>query len=220
MARTRSPNFAEQREAILEKAAMLFARLGFHATSMAMLAKACGVSKALLYHYYRDKEQILFDVADAHVERLLTIVRTVLAEPLPEERDAAERALTTLIAQFLDEYADAQHRHIVLVQDVKHLPGEMAETIREKQRLVVHGFERLIARLVPPDTPQVTRSALTMTLFGMINWTFTWLRPDGPLSHRDLAPLVTELFLRGLPAAAAHPEVKNRFPPPPPGESL
>ncbi|WP_217125780.1 TetR/AcrR family transcriptional regulator [Hydrogenophilus thiooxidans] len=205
MARTRSPNFEEQREAILEKAAMLFARMGFHAASMATLAKACGVSKALLYHYYRDKEHILFDVADAHVERLCAIVRETLAkQPLTTPQEA-EAALALLITAFLDEYAHAQHRHIVLVQDVKHLPPELAATIRAKQRQVVRGFERVIAALAPRDTPPHIVSALTMTLFGMINWTFTWLRPDGPLTHRDLAPLVTALFLRGLSAAAALP---------------
>lgn len=201
MARTRSPNFEEQREAILEKAAMLFARMGFHAASMATLAKACGVSKALLYHYYRDKEHILFDVADAHVERLCTLVRETLANRSLSTPQEAEAALAALITAFLDEYAHAQHRHIVLVQDVKHLPTELAEVIRTKQRQVVHGFERVIAALVPHDTSPTTVSALTMTLFGMINWTFTWLRPDGPLTHRDLAPLVIELFLRGVPAA-------------------
>jgi hypothetical protein len=37
-------------------------------------------------------------------------------------------------------------------------------------------------------------------LFGMMNWTFTWLRAGGTLSHADLAPFVTGLFLRGLNA--------------------
>ena len=41
---------------------------------------------------------------------------------------------------------------------------------------------------------------LTMLLFGMINWTFTWLRPDGDLSHAALAALVSDLFFGGLGA--------------------
>lgn len=203
MARTRSPNFAEQRDAILDKAAMLFARRGFHAASMAMLAEACGVSKALLYHYYRDKESILFDVANSHVERLVAIIQAVLNDYLLTDQAAAEAALRQAVEQFLAEYSQAQHRHIVLVQDVKHLPPALAEQIRAKQRLVVHGVERIVAALLLPDTPHPLVAALTMTLFGMINWTFTWLRPNGPLTHRELAPLVAALFLGGIPAARA-----------------
>ena len=41
-----------------------------------------------------------------------------------------------------------------------------------------------------------------MLLFGMINWTFTWLKPDGALTHADLAPMVVQLFFGGLPAVA------------------
>jgi hypothetical protein len=41
---------------------------------------------------------------------------------------------------------------------------------------------------------------LTMLLFGMINWMFTWLKPDGPISHADMAPVVADLFFGGLQA--------------------
>jgi TetR/AcrR family transcriptional regulator len=39
-----------------------------------------------------------------------------------------------------------------------------------------------------------------MLLMGMINWMFTWLRPDGKLDHDSVAPIVADLFLGGLPA--------------------
>ena len=41
---------------------------------------------------------------------------------------------------------------------------------------------------------------LTMLLFGMINWMFTWMRPDGRLDYDAMAPIVADLFLGGLPA--------------------
>jgi hypothetical protein len=41
---------------------------------------------------------------------------------------------------------------------------------------------------------------MTMLLFGMINWMFTWLKPGGVLDHATLAPMVADLFLGGLPA--------------------
>ena len=62
MARGRSPGYDDQREMILGHAAQLFANRGYSATSMNQVAEACGFSKALLYHYYRDKVELLFDV--------------------------------------------------------------------------------------------------------------------------------------------------------------
>ena len=39
-----------------------------------------------------------------------------------------------------------------------------------------------------------------MLLFGMINWMFTWMKPEGALDHAAIAPIVADLFLGGLPA--------------------
>ena len=59
-----------------------------------------------------------------------------------------------------------------------------------------------------------------MLLFGMINWTFTWLKPGGPMTHADLAPMVVQLFLGGLPAVAAPSKSRRRGVPQPMGAAL
>jgi TetR/AcrR family transcriptional regulator len=47
-----------------------------------------------------------------------------------------------------------------------------------------------------------------MLLFGMVNWMFTWMKPHGALSYEDMAPVVADLFLGGLPAVQA-PQLTN-----------
>ena len=54
MGRGRHAGYDGQREMILAHAAALFARGGYPGTSMNQVAQACGLSKATLYHYYRD----------------------------------------------------------------------------------------------------------------------------------------------------------------------
>lgn len=199
MARGRAATFDQQRGAILDAAAKLFAAQGFRGASMAQLAQACGVSKPLLYHYYRDKEHLLSDIAQSHVDRLLAIVEAVAAEPL-----APEARLRALIARFMAEYQHAQDRHMVLVQDVKFLGPEARARIVRGQRAVVDAFAEAIAAVGPRRTGRVLRVPLAMVLFGMINWSFTWLDAAGPLSYADMADLAADIFLHGvLPADAA-----------------
>ena len=96
MARGRAAGYDGQRELILRCAAELFARRGYHAASMNQLAAAAGLSKATLYHYYRDKDALLVHIADAHVSRLLSLVREVRAlglEPQPQLRELVRRIL-------------------------------------------------------------------------------------------------------------------------------
>ena len=195
MARGRAPGYDDQRELILARAAQLFARRGYSATSMNELAQACGVSKATLYHYYRDKYAMLVSIAEGHVQRLRSLVGDVEAE-----KHAPEQRLRELIRRIVEEYADAQHAHRVLTDDVKFLDEADRERVLGVEREVVAGFARAVVALRPDLKKAHLAKPLTMLLFGMINWMFTWLKPDGTLAHADIAPIVADLFLGGLPA--------------------
>ncbi|NMG67536.1 TetR family transcriptional regulator [Azoarcus indigens] len=208
MARGKSATFEQQRGAILAEAARLFAEKGFHNASMAELAKACGVSKPLLYHYYRDKEHILFDIADSYMDQLQAIVVDVEGEGR-----AAEPHLAELVMRFMKEYEHSQSQHVVLVQDVKFLQAEQSRQVVEKQRRVVAAFADAIERVEPGLKRRRLDKPVAMILFGMINWTFTWLHADGRFTYADMAPVVTAILLNGvkgllatetLRAASAH----------------
>ena len=195
MARTRAAGYDDQAAAILARAAELFARRGYSATSMNDVAAACDVGKATLYHYHRQKSTLLARIALAHVERLQQVVAAVQARRL-----APDAELRALIEAFMAVYAGAQHEHRVLTEDVKFLGDEERTAVQAAQKRVVAAFADTIGRVRPVLAPRAT--PLAMLLFGMINWTFTWLRPGGALTHEDLAPMVVQLFFGGLPAVA------------------
>ncbi|MCU0765069.1 MAG: TetR/AcrR family transcriptional regulator [Burkholderiaceae bacterium] len=195
MSRTRSASFEQHRDAIRAQAARLFARHGYPVTPIAELARSCGVSKALLYHYYRDKEQLLFDIADRYLDGLLAIVATVEAQPQP-----APARLRQLIERFMGAYEDAAVYHRVLVQDVKYLRTAHRNQVNAKQRRVVQAFADAVAAAAPQLAGSALLKPVTMTLFGMINWTFTWLKDKGPVGYADMAPVVADLFLDGVGA--------------------
>ena len=197
MARTRSATYDDQRDAILSRAAALFADQGYTATSMNDIAAACGVSKAGLYHYWRDKRELLFQITAGHVARLEQFVAEVVAET----RDAdAEARLRALILRFVREYASALNEHRVLTEDVRFLEPDERAQVQEPQRRVVAAFADAIAAVRPNLARNELDRPLAMLLFGMINWMFTWLRPDGSLNHEQMAPLVADLFFGGLAA--------------------
>ena len=195
MGRGRSPGYADQRDMILNQAAALFARRGYPATSMNEVAEACGLSKPTLYHSFKDKYNLLVHIADGHVSRLQALVEEVQAQNLPPEP-----RLRMLIQRFVEEYASAQHAHRVLTEDVKFLLPEDSERVLGKERAVVAAFADALAQMRPDTEAAGLTKALTMLLFGMINWMFTWLRPDGELNYEAMAPIVADLFFGGVPA--------------------
>lgn len=197
MARTKAPDFEAQREQILDLAAAAFAASSYPSTSMADLAAACGTSKARLYHYYESKEAILFDLLDRYTHRLMLIVTEVEAESERHGRSDRE-SFGHLLRAFLTEYETSQTRHIALINDVKFLAEEQRDLILKRERDVVAAFSRQLRLAFPERVTRENQTALTMTVFGMINWTFTWLKPGGKLSYAQFAEMVIDLLEGGL----------------------
>jgi AcrR family transcriptional regulator len=198
MARPRAATFDDTREQILAAAAQLFATRGYTATTMNGLAAASGVSKATLYHYVRDKHEVLAMIATGHVATLEALVHDVGAQRLPPEQHLRE-----LIRRFMQAYAGAQHRHRVLTEDVRFLDEAQRRAVLDGQRRVVAAFADAVAVLRPDLAAARLQRPLAMLLFGMINWTFTWLREGGELTHERLGSIVAQLFFGGLPAVTA-----------------
>jgi AcrR family transcriptional regulator len=200
MARGRSLGYDEQCRSILLHAAQLFAEKGYAGTAMSEVAEACGMSKPLLYHYFRDKYALLVQIAEGHVTRLEAVVDDVW-------RQAAEppARLERLIRRFVAEYAGAQHAHRVLTGDVRYLNDDDRERILAGERRVVAGFARAIRELRPEVDQARLATPLSMLLFGMINWMFTWLKPDGELTYEAMAPIVADLFFGGIQAVRLPP---------------
>ncbi|MBK6869154.1 MAG: TetR family transcriptional regulator [Burkholderiales bacterium] len=197
MARPISASHHLRRDEILNVAAACFARQSYPATSMNDIAAACGTSKARLYHYYESKEALLFDLLDGYTQKLLVIISQVQAAA--QRRALDERAtLHELIRAFLREYETSATRHAALLGSTQFLREEQREIILDRERDVVSAVTRFLRRAYPDRLDQRNQTALAMTLFGMINWTFTWLRPDGLLSYADFAEEVIALLERGL----------------------
>ncbi len=194
MSRTRAANFDDQQAMILAHAAQLFAQRGYMATSMNQVAEACGLSKATLYHYHRDKYGLLVSIAEGHVTRLHELVVDVMAQKLkPDAR------LRELIRRIVSEYADAQNAHRVLTEDVKFLELSDRERVLNREREVVAGFARAVTDAYPQAGAANLSKPLSMLLFGMINWLFTWMKPGGDLTHEAMADIVADLFSGGVP---------------------
>jgi AcrR family transcriptional regulator len=192
VARVRAAEYDERRDAILDRAAELFAARGFARTSMNAISDACGASKALLYHYYDGKDALLFDILDSHIRFLLETVEEIAArEPDPEKR------LYDLVVGLMQGYADADAKHKVLLNEMQSLAPEKRETIRRMERRIVAVFAEAIAQINPAISSPELLKPITMSLLGMLNWHYTWFKPGGRLTREAYARLTADLFLNG-----------------------
>ena len=197
MARPRSAGYDHQRDLILHNAVEAFSRIGYPSASMAQLAQSCGTSKAGLYHYFESKEALLFEALDRHTASLLALIEEARTEAAPGPGRWA-----ALVRKLMPEYRRSRAFHAALINDVKFLPPAQHQHIVAQQRAVVEAVARTLEEAFPERVNEGNRKPVAMALLGMINFTFAWLRPDGPMSYEEFGELALELSLRGLSGGA------------------
>ena len=200
MARTQAADYEQRREAIVVRAARLFAKRGFANTSVADLAAACETSKSLMYHYYPSKEDILYAVMASHIDQLVQDVADA-TEAAPD----AEGRLRALVHSFMGHYVGAADRQKVLLNELDSLPADKRASIVAKQRTIIGAVTELLTALDPSLKSDPARARVqAMLLFGMINWTHTWFNPSGPTSAAEIADMALRLVLQrpGKPQAS------------------
>ena len=199
MARTRANDYDKKRLGILSQSASLFAQHGFTGTSITMIAEACGVSKALMYHYYNSKDDVLFDLLADHLNHLIAAV-----EAASESASDGKERLFAICTALLEAYRGADAEHQVQISSLKLLPQAQQSVLKELERQLVVIFSNAIAATLPTvaDRPDVLKP-LTMSLFGMLNWHYLWFRDGKGMTREAYARMAAGLVLAGAEDAIA-----------------
>jgi AcrR family transcriptional regulator len=197
MARTRANDYDQKRLGILSRSAKLFAEHGYTGTSITMIADACGVSKALMYHYYSSKDAVLFDLLADHLQHLVTVI-----EAAARSEGDGEQRLFAISAALLEAYRGADAEHQVQISSLKLLPTEQQDTLKALERRMVAVVSEVLAEAIPEAAakPQLLKP-LTMSLFGMLNWHYLWFREGKGISRETYAKMVTALVVAGADQA-------------------
>ena len=192
MPRVRSDDYETKSQAIMDCAAALFAKEGYPSAKMQDIAKACGATKSMLYHYYPTKDDLLYAMLLEHLERVLAGIEEALATPgTPKER------LRAMVEVYTQKSAQSRRRHIIAMQDVKYLPRPRQVPLIALQRQLTERVAQLL-REVNPGLPEHVYKPYTMMLLGMMNWADTWYKPSGPMKPQELCDRLSRLFLRGF----------------------
>lgn len=176
-----------RRDEILEIAATLFARRGYHGVSVAELGKACGMSGPALYKHFASKESVLAEMLVGTSDELLQVGRSRARGLEPAE------ALASLVDWHI-EFA-LRHRAIIVVQDRdwSSLPDDAREQVRSLQRRYVELWAGRL-RAAHPALRPIEARARVHAAFGLLNSTpHSALLPD-----EAMRATLREMALRAL----------------------
>jgi len=194
------PTYDHRRDHLLSTAARTFAAHGFASSSMRDLARASSMSLAGMYYYVESKDDLLFQIQKACFEQVTAgATGAVSREPDPEKRVAA--FVHHHITFFTTHMAEMK----VLAHEAESLSGDMLEGIRRLKRHYVDMLVTLLAAVDGQSDGRARRHIAAYTLFGMMNWIYTWYDPAGPVGADELAETMTRLFLNGYQVEVSAP---------------
>lgn len=171
----------------------LFARHGYAAVSMRQIAGAVGVQAGALYNYTRDKQSLLFDLMQNHMEDLLAALD---AEPPEFDPLIRLRAFTRFHIRFHLERQDAV---FIAYMELRNLEPDNFETIEALRRSYEDRLEAILRDGVDAGvfTAADTKVA-TLALIGMLNGINTWYRAEGRLTLEQVEQIYWDMVRRAV----------------------
>jgi AcrR family transcriptional regulator len=189
-----SAQFDSNLDRILRRAAEVFCARGYHRASIRDISRATRVSLAGLYYYFSSKDELLFLIQRHAFETILKQARTGLA-PLaePEER------LRTLVSLHLTYFIQHPHEMKVLTHEESALGAKWRREIHALKKNYYQLCWDVVEELRRSRKLKVMNTRLAvLSLFGMMNWIYTWYNPKVDPGAEMMAGEMAGLFLHGL----------------------
>lgn len=202
--------YDEKLQSILRTSARIFADKGYHQASIRDIARATGVSLSGLYYYFDSKEELLFLIQDHAFGTLIGNLERLL-----EDVSDPRRRIRVLIENHLRYFVGNMGEMKVLSHEGDSLQGNFRSRINARKRHLNELAMEILAELRPGA--DFERRVAAFSLFGMMNWLYTWYRPGRDVPVERLAEEMSRLFLGGYLQEAGAVPVEAREAPP--GES-
>ena len=181
-----------RREQLLDVALAVFARNGYHDTSMNDIADAAGVTKPVLYQHFDSKRELYQALLDEVGSRLLTAIVTA-AGSARDGREQTERGFQAYFRWVAEDH-DA---FMLLYGGGTRRDDEFANAVRR----VTAGAAEAIAPLIAVDIDAEHRLTLAHALVGLAEGASRRLVERGDRFDPDqIARQVSDLAWAGLRA--------------------
>jgi len=191
---TSTRHYDEKLQQILKTSAKIFATKGFHRTSIRDIARATGMSLAGLYYYFRTKEELLYLIQE---RCFLTLLQKWEGGNAPHT-DVRSR-ICLFAENHLGFFLHNMYEMKVMAREDESLTGEFQEKILILKRRYVKILMDLIKELQSQESgPGFDLRTATFSLFGMMNWVYTWYNPKRDRSLSELLDQMLRIYFLGL----------------------
>lgn len=186
--------FDEKFNHICKTSSQLIHQKGFANTTMRDIAKATGMSLGGLYHYFDNKEDLLFKILKNYMDLTLSGLEEGLTS-LSSPRAQIAFLLQRHIHIYVGHYYEAK----CLLHEREYLSGRRLMAIKKKERHYFEICRKVMVRLSHEAKCRwIHPNVLTFSFFALVNWIYQWYDPGGSVSPSALTKQLTTFLFQGV----------------------
>ena len=195
IARRKQPELHQRRtEQIVTTSAYLIQEKGFHGATLQKVAEELDVTKAALYYYVKDKEDLLFRIHLHTLELALASVEAII-----QSEQSPANKVRALIDNQVRLITSRPELFTVYFNEKAHLSADHAEAVTNLERQIVQRMVVVLRQGMASGAFQnMDPTVAAFALLGASSWVYRWYRPDGRLSVDEVSHFLQTMVLNGL----------------------
>jgi AcrR family transcriptional regulator len=197
MATAQSKPRPSRKQGILDIFAEMVAERGYDSVSIRDVAEYLDISKGTVIHHYGSKDKLLEEVHSRYMKRRLAEIRLILPQ-----LDTPTEQLAGMVLQNLFSMRDDHDATVAFAREIVRFASDpiMVE-VREMRREYTNIMRDILARgMESGDFRREDSHILALQIFGMTNWSWTWLRTEGTWKVEDLGASFVRTIVSGIRA--------------------
>jgi AcrR family transcriptional regulator len=179
--------------AIGKIAAELFNDKGYLQTSMDDIANGAEMSKGGVYHYFSNKDEILYFILNNYMDLLLENLEKDL-----KKIDGNYSKIQFITSRHIALYTRYLNEGKTLLHETPLLPKKYYKIIAEKEKKYYRIIANILSDFFDGHIEKGKLTVLTFTLLGMCNWIHSWYNPKGSVTPQELSEIIYDIFSSGM----------------------
>jgi len=198
------------KDRIIDTALRLFEKYGYHGVTVDRIVTESNTSKGGFYHNFKSKDELLYHIHDVFITYVLN-----KAQEAYENYTTPTERLYAIIQSFVKVFHLYKPHIAVFYQESAYLKPEYSEKINQKR----DEFKQIIFRVIREGIeagefrPELSVEIAGMSIIGMVNWTYKWYNPEGPMTIEQIANYFADFILHSIltEEAKQRPQISNFF---------
>lgn len=185
----------DARERLIKAAIDLFYKKGYPTTTIRDIGNKANISTSVIYHYFKDKEEILFEIIQLGGKDLFKLLDGIIEEV----EDPVECLEKMIKAHMVDWCLKRKKETKIIVMDYAWLTKKRKEVNIATERRLYSLYKKKLTELHEKGfIIDTDLTVLCFTIFGMIIQSIRWYRDTGPLSKEEVAQNVIHILFNGI----------------------